>query len=417
MTIIQQPTFIDIEILIQLDVKERHAHIFSPIDFYPMVLLFQKETHVGAPITLNYEAAIRAMITRYIEGIPSIKALVQRLNEDVAFKLSLGFLYSERVPSEASFCRIMKILSDNPTVLVQLNDELLAKINQEFQIYTEIVAIDATSVDGHSKPKKTENEKVSSTTVQKEMTLKEIRQELPIYPSWGVKANSQGKHNYWFGYKTHYAVTAHSQYILAGITTSAFVADVSVAIPLMMKVADLGIEDTMVLMDKGYDAHSIYEKAHELKLEPIIDLKRVPKNDGEIDRFYAPTCLLEYSYKYDSFDKRYSALKFTKPETHCRDCPLRNEGLCQTVIKIKQSDNFRKYSQPARGTRAWRKHYKERTSVERVNAYLKDNYSLNSTNYFIATRVVVEHQLIQLAYNLKTFCAQLLAKKEAVMSF
>lgn len=414
MTIIQQPTFIDIEILMQLDVKERHAHLFSPIDFYPMLLLFQKETHVGAPITLNYEAAIRAMITRYIEGIPSIKALVQRLNEDVAFKLSLGFLYSERVPSEASFCRIMKILSDNPTVLAQLNDELLAKINQEFQIYTEIVAIDATSVGAHSKPKKTENEKVSSTTVQKEMTLKEIRQELPIYPSWGVKTNSQGKHNYWFGYKTHCAVT---QYILAGITTSAFVADVSVAIPLMMKVADLGIEDTMVLMDKGYDAHSIWEKARELKLEPIIELKRVPKNDGEIDRFYAPTCLLEYSYKYDSFDKRYSALKFTKPETHCRDCPLRNEGLCQTVIKIKQSDNFRKYSQPARGTQAWRKHYKERTSVERVNAYLKDNYSLNSTNYFIATRVVVEHQLIQLAYNLKTFCTQLLAKKETVMSF
>lgn len=33
MTIIQQPTFIDLEVLMQLDVKERHAHIFSPSSF------------------------------------------------------------------------------------------------------------------------------------------------------------------------------------------------------------------------------------------------------------------------------------------------------------------------------------------------------------------------------------------------
>ena len=150
----------------QLDIQERHAHIFSPIDFYPIVLLFQKETRVGAPISLKYEAAFRAMMTSYIEVIPSTKALVRRLHEDVSFKLSLGFLYSERVPSEASFSRIMKTLNDNPAVLAQLNDDLLSKINQEFQIYTEDVAIDATAIEAHSKSKKTKKEKISPTVVQ-----------------------------------------------------------------------------------------------------------------------------------------------------------------------------------------------------------------------------------------------------------
>ncbi|WP_399553681.1 transposase [uncultured Vagococcus sp.] len=56
--------------------------------------------------------------------------------------------------------------------------------------------------------------------------------------------------------------------------------------------------------------------------------------------------------------------------------------------------------------RTWKKHYKDRPSIERVNAYLKDNYRLNSMNYFIATRVVAEHHLTQLAYNLRTICAQ-----------
>lgn len=412
MFIIQQPTFIDIEILEKLDIIERHAEIFSPIDFYPVLALFQKDNRLGAPISLNYEAAVRALITRYIEEIPSVKALVRRLNEDLTFKLSLGFLYSERVPSEATFSRIMKTLSENMVVLTQLNDRLLTEINHEFGIYSEEMAIDATAVVAHSKPKKTTNFKLTPTKLQKEMPLNELLDELPIYPSWGVKANSQNKHNYWFGYKSHYAISVNTQYMVASITTSAHVADVSIAIPLMKKMTNLGIKDTFVLMDKGYDATAIYEQAHSLTFEPIIEMKQGPKNDGEIDQYYRPTCLLEHSYQYDSFDKRYGALKFMRPETHCRDCPLRNEGLCQKVIKIKQSEDLRKYSQPSRGTKAWKNHYKNRTSVERVNAYLKGNYRLENTNYYYATRVVVEHQLIQLAYNLKTFCAQLLGKKK-----
>lgn len=415
MTIVQQPTFIDIEVLMQLDIKERHAEIFSPIDFTPVLNLFQKDKTIGAPISLNYEAAIRALISRLIEGIPSIKALVQRLNEDVSFKLSLGFLYSERVPSESTFCRIMKVLVKNKSILDDLNELLLFKINKELGIFSEDIAMDATGVEAHTKPKKIENKKISSTSKQLEMTVEDMMDELPIYPSWGVKSNSKGKHNYWFGYKTHYAVTSETQYILAGITTSAFVADVSVAIPLMRKTASLGVEDIFVLMDKGYDAQPIYQEAHNLKFEPIIDLKTSSKNDGEVDEYHRPTCFREHSYLYDSFDKRYSALKFKRPENHCRSCPLDQEGLCQKVIKIKQSNDFRKYSNPCRGSFAWKRRYKKRSSVERVNAYVKEYYGLNTTTYYQATKVAVEHQLIQLAYNLKTFYQQKLSKKETAM--
>ncbi|WP_399553679.1 transposase [uncultured Vagococcus sp.] len=91
-----------------------------------------------------------------------------------------------------------------------------------------------------------------------------------------------------------------------------------------------------------------------------------------------------------------------------------------SVKKSSKSNNlttFVSIHNPTRGTRAWWKHYKERTSVERVNAYLKDNYGPNSTTYFTGTRVVVKHHLIQLTYNLKTVCAQLLVKKETVVPF
>ncbi|MBM7708289.1 transposase, partial [Enterococcus lemanii] len=150
---------------------------------------------------------------------------------------------------------------------------------------------------------------------------------------------------------------------------------------------------------------------HALDLEPIIPLKSVPKNDGEVDAFYAPTCLLEHSYKYDSYDRRYGAIKYVQPKSHCKTCPLQHEGLCQKVIKIKQMNDPRKYNHPARGTQSWVLKYNERSSVERVNAYLKENYQLNDTRFYKAQHAVVFYHLIQLTYNARTFANQRFAKK------
>ena len=65
MSIIQQPTLFDMQILEQLDIEEKYFEIFSPLDFSPLVGLFQKEKSVGAPITINYEAALRALVVSF----------------------------------------------------------------------------------------------------------------------------------------------------------------------------------------------------------------------------------------------------------------------------------------------------------------------------------------------------------------
>ncbi|MBU5363183.1 hypothetical protein KQI58_19250 [Enterococcus raffinosus] len=94
MAIIQQPTLFDLEILEQLDIEEKYVEIFSPLDLSPLLVgLFQKEKAVGAPISVNYEAAIRALIISYLEAIPDVKTLVARIKSDLLFKLSLVSLY------------------------------------------------------------------------------------------------------------------------------------------------------------------------------------------------------------------------------------------------------------------------------------------------------------------------------------
>ncbi|WP_258082374.1 transposase [Enterococcus mundtii] len=224
--------------------------------------------------------------------------------------------------------------------------------------------------------------------------------------------NSKGRNVFWHGYKAHLAVTAGSQYILSAVLTSAHIADISMAIPLMREIKKLGVQDVHVLFDKGYDALNVYEKAHSLGLEPIIPLKRDTKSDGERNADYAPTCLIEEAYKYDNLDHRYGALKYIRPEARCAQCPLQHEGMCQKVIKIKQKTNPRQYSHPARGSKAWDKLYAQRNSVERVNGNLKENMELSDTSYFKAELVEVELLLIQLGYNAKRYATQRLNRQK-----
>lgn len=406
MAIIQQPTLFDLEILEQLDIEEKYVEIFSPVDVSPLVGLFQKETSVGAPLSVNYEAAIRALIVSFLEAIPDVKTLVNRIKSDLRFKLSLGFLYSDRAPSEATFSRILHTLSEHRSSLINVNNCLLGRIDNAFGVFCEDVAIDATAVESHSKPQKIEKPAVSSVEKQRSMVTHDIKQELPVAPQWGIKVNSKGKNVFWHGYKAHLAVTTKSQYILSSILTSAHIADMSVAIPLIRDVKRLGLTNVHMIFDKGYDVKALYEEAHELGFEPIISLKRMAKNDGEWTSDYAPTCLIEEGYTYDSFDKRYGALKYKLPEKRCRSCPLQHENMCQKVIKIKQQKDPRKFNHPARGTNGWKKLYAKRSAVERVNGDLKENMKLNRTTHYKAELVEVEVLLIQLAYNAKRYAAQ-----------
>src|SRR5699024_5809237 len=256
--------------------------------------------------------------------------------------------------------------------------------------------------------------KLPSTEEQRTMTTEEILATIPAYASWGVKKNSQGKNYLLSGYKATLAVFTHSQYILNLHIASAFSSDVSWAIPTIRKTVAKCTpkkEMTYFSLDKGYDAKEIYQELHSLEMEPIIPLKSVPKNEGEVDAHYAPTCLLEYSYRYDSYDKRYGALKYVRPQGQCKNCPLQHEGMCQKVIKIKQMNDPRKYNHPARGTQAWKLKYNERSSVERVNAYLKGSYQLNDTRFYRSSHAIAFYHLIQLTYNARTFANQRIAKE------
>ena len=432
MTIIRQPCLFSIQELYDMEPTQKYDAIISAINMDAMYYEVSKKSRFGAPTELNYAAMIISVFIRYVERIPTIKDLIKRLNDDIAFKLNCGFLVSDNIPSEASYSRLLTKLSES-NILEKVQEQLIVQAISEGFIIDDTVAIDATHFEARdqvlpkeekppSKPKKRgrkpkhereqwlkeQAEKEANLSIyekkieaQLDVSLSDLRSEVPQDPKWGVKKNSEGKNEFWFGYKGHLAVGTSSQYILQSLFSSGNLNDGKAAIPLLK-----GIDERLSLsnlryqtMDAGYDYEPIYTQVYRMGQQSVIAYNK--RNESEpigFDKNFAPTCFREHSYRYDSYDAKYETLKYTHPK-ECIDCPLANEGVCQKVFKMKITKDLRRYTAPARGSQAWKKIYNRRTAVERVNAYLKEFFQLNNVRYRTGKRAKVHFDIVTLIYN------------------
>jgi len=432
MSIIRQGSLFDLQDLFNLEPTHRYDAILSAIDLDAIHYKVSKKSWLGAPTELNYGAMINAIFIRIIERIPTIKDLVRRLNEDFIFKLNCGFLVSDRIPSEASFSRLITKLAES-NILEAVKETLINMAISEGFITDEAVAIDATHFEARDqappkeeKPKAEPKKRGRKTKAERkqwlmeqaereanlplfekkieaqlDVSLDELRAHIPQDPQWGVKKNSEGKNVFWYGYKAHLAVGTTSQYILQSLFSSGNLNDGKAAIPLLK-----GISERLSLpflryeiMDAGYDYEPIYEQIHRMGHLAVIAYNR--RNESEpigFDQHFAPTCVREHSYRYDSYDAKYETIKYTRPK-ECVDCPLAHDELCQKVYKVKITTDLRKYTAPARGSKAWKTLFKQRTAVERVNAYLKEYFQLNNVRYRTGKRAKVHFDLVTLIYN------------------
>ncbi|GBF11204.1 IS5/IS1182 family transposase [Tepidibacillus sp. HK-1] len=432
MTIIRQGSLFDLQELYDLEPTQRFESIFSTIDIDPIFAVVTKKSRFGRPVELNYAAMIYSLIARITERIPFVKDLVHRLKNDMIFRLDCGFLVSDSVPSEAAYSRLITIISKS-NVLERVQETLLLQAITEEFINDDTIAIDASHFEARDqappkdeKPETEPKKRGRKSKAEREqwlveqaeheanlplfekkiedqldVPLVELRTKIPQEPRWGVKKNSEGKNVFWYGYKAHLAVGAKSQYILQSLFSSGSLNDGKAAIPLLK-----GIHERLPLpslhyhtMDAGYDYEPIYTHIHRMGHQAVIAYNK--RNEPEplgFDKHFAPTCVREHSYRYDSFDPKYETLKYTRPK-ECKDCPLANEALCQKVYKVKITTDLRKYTAPARGSKSWKDIFKRRTAVERVNAYLKEYFQLNNVRYRTGKRAKVHFDLVILVYN------------------
>jgi IS5 family transposase len=291
----------------------------------------------------------RAFVAKAVYDMPTTRILLDRLVTDVPLRRLCGWEKKSAVPSESVFSRAFASFAT--TKLTERVHQALIEKTQQDRLVGHL-SRDSTAIAAREKPlrkerpvqspqrkrgrpKKGEEKPPQPTRLQRQagMSLREMVQDLPAACAVGAKKNSTGNLEFWIGYKLHLDV-ADGQIPISCLLTSASVHDSQAAIPLATLSADR-VTNLYDLMDAAYDMDEIRQHSRSLGHVPLIDIN--PRGNR---------AMLE---KQHLEDQRLQRIGFQMPET----------------IR-----------------------YNERTSSERVNGRLKDEFGCRHVRVRGAAKVM-----------------------------
>ena len=285
----------------------------------------------------NRVAIARAFTAKAVMNLPTTVMLLDRLKSDPQLRRICGWEKIIEIPNESTFSRAFADFSEShlpekvhaALVSRDSEDPLVGHISRDS---TEIEArekptpkpaqIETEPKRKRGRPKKGETVLVQLTRLeqQKQMTLSRMINDLPTACDIGVKRDSKGFQEMWVGYKLHID-TADGGIPISCILTSASLHDSQVSIPLAA-MTEQRVTYLYELMDSAYDATEIKEYSRLHGHVPIIDIN-------------------------------------TRSNTKLRD-ELAMEAKALKTIHMTTPEDVR---------------FNERTTAERVNGRLKDEFS------------------------------------------
>lgn len=286
----------------------------------------------------------RSFVAKMVYNMSTTRDLWERLHTDKNLRRICGWENIHQIPSEATFSRAMADFAT--TQLPQRVHETLIKKTYED---TETIILhnsrDSTAIEAREKPTKKDSDQLivqnnlknkkkrgrpksgeekppkEPTRIERQqtMSLNEMLEDLPKNCDIGTKKNSKGHAEHWIGYKLHLDI-ADGCVPISAILTSASVHDSQVAIPLAEMTAKR-VTNLYDLMDSAYDVPGIIAHSQSLGHVPLID--KNPRRD------------------------------------HILAADLKAESKRQKLLNLESAEKIR---------------YNERTTAERANARLKDEF-------------------------------------------
>jgi hypothetical protein len=292
---------------------------------------------VGRP-ALHERAIARAFVAKAVYNLNHTRQLLDRLHNDPCLRRICGWSSRSEIPHESQFSRAFAGFAASE--LPQRLHAALIEATQKERLVGHI-SRDSTEIEAREKPQSTQVEAAPAKPRRKrgrprkgeqpappeptrlerqaKMKLEEMLDDLPRACNVGTKKNSKGYKETWIGYKLHIDA-ADGQIPISCILTSASLHDSQAAIPLASMTVQR-VTNLYDLMDSAYDAEAIHEHSRSLGHIPIIDIH--PRRDQALKE------------------------ELQAEEKRCK------------LLGYRCAENVR---------------YRERTTVERVNARLKDEF-------------------------------------------
>ena len=253
--------------------------------------LAQVEAHLpyvgsvpGRPLE-SRSAIARAFVAKAVYNMPTTELLLDQLESNIKLRRLCGWEKKSDVPSASTFSRAFAEFADTQLperihaamIDKHLGDQLIGHISR-----------DSTAIAAREKPARTEpkesppkkrgrpkkgEERVKQPTrLEKQsggMSLSAMKADLPSACNVGTKRNSKGYKSTWTGYKLHID-SSDGGIPISCILTSASLHDSQVAIPLA-EMTHLRVTNCYDLMDSAYDAPLIKSHSESLGHIPLID--------------------------------------------------------------------------------------------------------------------------------------------------
>jgi Transposase DDE domain/Transposase domain (DUF772) len=230
-------------------------------------------------------AIARAFVAKMIYNMPTTRAMLDRLETDSALRRICGWERKNDVPDEWTFSRAFAEFSK-----FHLPERVHAAFIKE-SYDNEIVghnSRDSTAIEAREKPLKKEpiqkiavkrgrpkqgEERIKPLTrIERQangMGLADMLNDLPTACDVGTKKNSKGYKVSWIGYKLHIDV-ADGGIPISAVLTSASTHDSQVAIPLA-KMSSERVTNLYDVMDSAYDVPQIHDMSRQLGHIPLVD--------------------------------------------------------------------------------------------------------------------------------------------------
>ncbi len=370
--IYRQQIIQDIRLFTSQPVAKFYDSLFLNLD-----LSFVQEYPKTGRKGFSNHAMICAFIVMKCEGFPMITDLVDYLNNNLLIAHYCGFDISLPLPSYWTFDRFLKDFDHS--ILSYIMQSQVLSLAADGIIDTSFIGLDSTSVSANTSQNNPKS--FLSNTFQPDNQPK-ADQDCKLGVHTASNQTNEKKYEFYWGYKSHVLVDCISGLPIYEMTTTAEVADSTVALDILAGThAFLPVTECTFLADKGYDVKKIYNQVKELyDGECIIPLnKRNTKNPKLLPQGN-PICEAGLAmWKDGKFsDRNRTRQKFCCPlkSSEDADCPCHHKNFyngkkhrgCTRYITI--PDDLRLSID--RNSRYFKSSYSLRTECERYNSRFKN---------------------------------------------
>ncbi len=376
--------FDNTEVYDNLGDLERVKLILDNIPDENLIEAIRRDKNVKGRKGIPLEALMNIYWAKRILQHRIMAQMLRELSRNSQLRKVCG-LQNDEIPSKYVMTRFMKKLKKYRNLIKEIfytQRNELAQIKKDFG---KNIGVDGKYIDSYAKKENKNKKEDGRRDTDAKYGIKE-----KYYKD--DKENEKIKKEIHFGYRIHLMADVDYELPIDYEIETANVAEGKMFMEMLDKKENTKIlerTDTATA-DKGYDNKKVFKKLEKKNILPIIDKRKMIKEEKEIKRTvyyddlghvycYSPWTAEKREMAFDGYDKERDTLAYKCPVKAygieckgCEECPVK------TKVRIKRSINPRVFTEVARNTYKWKKMYNKRVALERINGRLDNGYEFEN---------------------------------------